>query len=259
LNSSEKLEARALRKRLIAGNWKMYKTAAEALAFAEEFAPLTEGATSGIAVCAPFTSLAALTKAFAGTAVAVGAQNVHFEKEGAFTGEISVGMLAETGVSYCIVGHSERRQYFAETDESVNKKAKALLAAGITPIVCVGEVLEEREAGVEQDVVGGQLRQGLAGIGADDVAGLVVAYEPVWAIGTGKTATAEQAEDMCAYIRTVIAEVAGEDAAAPTRLQYGGSVNAENAADILGRPNIDGALVGGASLSPEKFIAICKA
>ncbi|MDR1272683.1 MAG: triose-phosphate isomerase [Clostridiales Family XIII bacterium] len=250
-----------MRKKLIAGNWKMYKTAAEAVAFAEEFSAVVNAAKPepDIAICAPFTDLAALIPAFGGSAVSVGAQNVHFEKEGAFTGEISPGMLAEAGVDYCIVGHSERRQYFAETDEGVNLKAKALFEVGIIPIVCVGEVLAEREAGREKDVVGKQLRDGLAGIAGQDFEKLVIAYEPVWAIGTGRTATSGQAEEMCAYIRSVVKEMAGQDVADRVRIQYGGSVNAENAAEILGQPDIDGALVGGASLSPDKFITICKA
>ena len=249
-----------MRKKLIAGNWKMYKTTAEAVAFAKEFKALAAASAAGneIALCAPFTQLEALKGVLSGSGIGLGAQNMHFEEEGAFTGEVSAAMLGEIGVDYCIIGHSERRQYFAETDGTVNKKLHAALKYGIVPIFCVGEVLEQRDAGEEFEVVGRQLEQGLAGLAAEDAGKLVIAYEPVWAIGTGRTATALQAEEMCAYIRETAGKLYGSGTAGLIRIQYGGSVKPENAAEILGMPNIDGALVGGASLEPDKFFAICK-
>ena len=249
-----------MRKKLIAGNWKMYKTTAEAVAFAKEFKALfSECATENeAAVCAPYTQLAALKSELAGSGIGLGAQNMHFEEEGAFTGEISAAMLKEIGVDYCVIGHSERRQYFAEIDSTVNKKLHTAFAHGIIPIFCVGEILEERDAGEEFSVVERQVTEGLAGLDAQDVCVLVIAYEPVWAIGTGRTATAEQAEEMCAYIRGEVARLYDSETAEKLRVQYGGSVKPENAAEILSMPNIDGALVGGASLDPSKFLEICK-
>ena len=247
------------RRKLIAGNWKMFKTSAEAEAFAKEFKDLLSksGGENEVALCAPFTQLATLKAELSGSEIKLGAQNMHFEEEGAYTGEISAPMLKEIGVDYCVIGHSERRQYFAETNETVNKKLKTALKFGIIPIFCVGEVLDERDAGIEFDVVGRQVTEGLADLSADDVSSIVVAYEPVWAIGTGRTATDEQAEEMCAFIRSTIEKLYSKDTAENVRIQYGGSVKPENAANILGMPNIDGALVGGASLLPDKFIAIC--
>ena len=241
---------------LIAGNWKMYKTSAEAAAFAEEFKKLYHDTDVRAAICAPYTQLETLVKAFAGTGIGVGAQNVYFEKEGAFTGEISVAMLEEIGVDYCIVGHSERRQYFNETDQSVNRKLKALLETEICPILCVGEVLEEREAGRETEIVSGQVRAALDGISAEKAERIVIAYEPVWAIGTGKTATPEQAGEMCACIRQTLETLYDDVVSDKIIIQYGGSVKPENAADIMNMEEIDGALVGGASLDPSKFIEI---
>ncbi len=241
---------------LIAGNWKMYKTSAEAAAFAEEFKKLYHDTDVRAAICAPYTQLETLVKAFAGTGIGVGAQNVYFEKEGAFTGEISVDMLKEIGVDYCIVGHSERRQYFNETDQSVNRKLKALLETEICPILCVGEVLEEREAGRETEIVSGQVRAALDGISAEKAERIVIAYEPVWAIGTGKTATPEQAGEMCACIRQTLETLYDDVVSDKIIIQYGGSVKPENAADIMNMEEIDGALVGGASLDPSKFIEI---
>ena len=242
---------------LIAGNWKMYKTTAEARAFAEEFSKIYRDTDVRAAICAPFTQLTALKEAFAGTNVKVGAQNVHFEDEGAFTGEISVGMLNEIGVDYCIIGHSERREYFAETDETVNLKLKKLFSSSdIIPILCVGENLDEREAGNAFDVVEGQLKSDLDGIDRRDVSKLVIAYEPIWAIGTGKTATLEQAEEMCAHIRSIIEKLYDEDTCDSVIIQYGGSVKPENASEIMNMDEIDGALVGGASLDASKFIKI---
>ena len=245
-----------IRTPLIAGNWKMFKTKAEAAAFAEEFKALYQGTDVKAAVCAPFTDLDTLVEAFRGTDIGVGAQNVHFEPSGAYTGEISVAMLEEIGVDYCIVGHSERRQYFAETDETVNLKLKALLAGPIRPIMCVGESLEQRDAGELFDVVRKQLTDGLAGISEADITRVVIAYEPIWAIGTGRTATPEQAEEMCAFIRQVLVELYGEDAADEVILQYGGSVKPANATEIMNMDEIDGALVGGASLKAADMMAI---
>ncbi len=242
---------------LIAGNWKMYKTTAEAKAFAEEFSKLYKDTDVRAAICAPFTQLVALKEAFAGTNVKLGAQNVHFEDEGAFTGEISVKMLKEIGVDYCIIGHSERREYFAETDETVNLKLKKLFSSSeIIPILCVGENLSEREAGNAFDVVEGQLKADLEGIDKADVSKLVIAYEPIWAIGTGKTATPEQAGEMCAHIRNIVEKLYDEDTCDSVIIQYGGSVKPENASEIMNMDEIDGALVGGASLDASKFIKI---
>ena len=234
----------------------MYKTSAEAAAFAEEFKKLYHDTDVRAAICAPYTQLETLVKAFAGTGIGVGAQNVYFEKEGAFTGEISVAMLEEIGVDYCIVGHSERRQYFNETDRTVNCKMKALLETEICPILCVGEVLSEREAGREKEIVSGQVRAALEGIPADKAEKIVIAYEPVWAIGTGKTATPEQAGEMCACIRQTLESLYDDEISDKVIIQYGGSVKPENATDIMNMEEIDGALVGGASLDPSKFIEI---
>lgn len=242
---------------LIAGNWKMYKTTAEARAFAEEFSKLYKDTDVRAAICAPFTQLVALKEAFSGTNVKLGAQNVHFEDEGAFTGEISVEMLKEIGVDYCIIGHSERREYFAETDKTVNLKLKKLFSSSeIIPILCVGENLSEREAGNAFDVVEEQLKANLEGIDKADVSKLVIAYEPIWAIGTGKTATPEQAGEMCAHIRNIIEKLYDEDTCDSVIIQYGGSVKPENASEIMNMDEIDGALVGGASLDASKFIKI---
>ena len=240
----------------IAGNWKMFKTKAEAIAFAEEFRELYKDTDVQTAICAPFTNLEALKEAFAGTEIKVGAQNVHFADEGAFTGEISVSMLEEIGVDFCIVGHSERRQYFGETDETVNKKLKKLFEGPIRPILCVGESLEERDADKAFYVVGGQIKADLEGIDAADVKKLVIAYEPIWAIGTGRTATPDQAEEMCAFIRKTLIEIYGEEVSDEVIIQYGGSVKPANATEIMNMDEIDGALVGGASLKPEDFMEI---
>lgn len=240
----------------IAGNWKMFKTKAEAIAFAEEFRELYKDTDVQTAICAPFTNLEALKEAFAGTEIKVGAQNVHFADEGAFTGEISVSMLEEIGVDFCIVGHSERRQYFGETDETVNKKLKKLFEGPIRPILCVGESLEERDADKAFDVVGSQIKADLEGIDAADVKKLVIAYEPIWAIGTGRTATPDQAEEMCAFIRKTLIELYGEEVSDEVIIQYGGSVKPANATEIMNMDEIDGALVGGASLKPKDFMEI---
>ena len=240
----------------IAGNWKMYKTIAQAKAFAEEFKTLYHDTDVKTAIFAPYTQLETLVEVFKGSGVGVGAQNVHFAKEGAYTGEVSVEMLEEIGVDYCLVGHSERRQYFAETDETVNLKLKALLESKILPVVCVGENLDEREAGKEETVVAEQIKADFEGIEASDAEKIVVAYEPVWAIGTGKTATPEQANQMCGLIRNTLTEIYNEETADKIVIQYGGSVKPENATEIMNMEEIDGALVGGASLEPLKFIEI---
>ena len=240
----------------IAGNWKMFKTKAEAIAFAEEFRELYKDTDVQTAICAPFTNLEALKEVFAGTEIKVGAQNVHFADEGAFTGEISVSMLEEIGVDFCIIGHSERRQYFGETDETVNLKLKKLLTGSIRPIMCVGESLEERDAGKAFDRVKSQLELGLADIAAADAAKIVIAYEPIWAIGTGRTATPEQAEEMCAFIRSTLIELYDEETADQVIIQYGGSVKPANATEIMNMDEIDGALVGGASLKAKDFMEI---
>ena len=242
----------------IAGNWKMFKTKADASAFAEEFKALYQGTDVKAAVCAPFTDLQTLVDAFEGTGIGVGAQNVHFADEGAYTGEISVAMLEEIGVDYCIVGHSERRQYFAETDETVNLKLKALLEAGITPILCVGESLEIREQGTEQTFVAGQVVADFEGIGPADAKKIVIAYEPIWAIGTGKTATPEQAEDMCAFIRGVISGIYDVATGDDMLILYGGSMKPSNAKELLEKPDINGGLIGGASLKADDLAAIAE-
>ncbi len=237
----------------VAGNWKMYKTTAEAKKFAEEFKKIYKPSDVRVAIFAPFTQLATLAEEFRGSGIGLGAQNVHYEKEGAYTGEISIPMLAEIGVEYCIVGHSERRQYFNETDETVNLKAKALLAAGITPIICVGENLYQREHDYQDKLVAEQVANALAGISAEDAAKTVIAYEPIWAIGTGRTATPIQANQMCEVIRNELTNIYDEETADRVVIQYGGSVKPENATEILNMEEIDGALVGGASLEPLKF------
>jgi triosephosphate isomerase len=240
----------------IAGNWKMFKTKAEALAFAKEFKELYKDTDVQTAICAPYTNLDTLVEAFKGTDIKVGAQNVHFADEGAYTGEISVAMLEEIGVDFCVIGHSERRQYFGETDETVNLKLKKLFEGTIRPIMCVGESLEQRDAGTAFDIVKGQLEAGLEGIPADDIKKLVIAYEPIWAIGTGRTATPEQAEEMCAHIRNTIIDLYDEDTADEVIIQYGGSVKPANATEIMNMDEIDGALVGGASLKAKDFMEI---
>ena len=240
----------------IAGNWKMVKTKKEALEFAEEFRELYKDTDVQTAICAPFTDLEALVEAFKGTDIKVGAQNMHFADEGAYTGEISMAMLEEIGVDFCIIGHSERRQYFGETDETENLKLKKLLTGSIRPIMCVGESLEERDAGKAFDRVKSQLELGLADIAAADAAKIVIAYEPIWAIGTGRTATPEQAEEMCAFIRSTLIELYDEETADQVIIQYGGSVKPANATEIMNMDEIDGALVGGASLKAKDFMEI---
>jgi triosephosphate isomerase len=240
----------------IAGNWKMFKTTKEALDFAVQFLEIYKPSDVKVAICAPFTQLAALVEAFRGTGIKIGAQNMHFEENGAYTGEISAAMLKEIGVDYCIIGHSERRQYFNETDETVNKKLHKAFEHEILPILCVGEVLEERDAGIAMEVVERQMKAALDGLTIPQVELLTVAYEPVWAIGTGRTATPEQADEMCGHIRNIIEELTSEETADKVVIQYGGSVKPDNASELMDMYEIDGALVGGASLKPVDFLAI---
>ena len=245
-----------MRMPFIAGNWKMYKTSKEVKDFADEFKKIYRKSDVKVAVCAPYVHLPYLVEAFRGTGIMVGAQNTHFEKEGAFTGEVSGAMLKDLGVDFCIIGHSERRQYFAETDETVNKKLHSAYENGLLPILCVGEILEERDAGREFDVVEGQVKAALEGLSAEQVEKLTLAYEPVWAIGTGRTASPEQADEMCGFIRKIIAGLYDESLADKVVIQYGGSVKPENATELMNMPEIDGALVGGASLKPDSFLEI---
>jgi len=246
-----------VRTALVAANWKMHKTVAESVAFAGALGSQVAVPGVEVAIAPPFTALAALQNALAGTGIALAAQNAHFEPQGAFTGEISVGMLAELGVRYVILGHSERRQLFGESDELIAKKVHAVQAAGMRPIVCVGELLSEREAGRTFDVLARQLAGSLAAADPMKAVELVVAYEPVWAIGTGRTATPELAQEAHAFIRTRLGDRFGLDAG-KIRIQYGGSVKPDNAVELLAQPDIDGALVGGASLDPQSFSAIIR-
>ncbi len=247
------------RKKLIAANWKMYKTPDQTRDFFRDFLPMVSGHDRDeIVVCPPFVDLPAAVEAAKGSNVAVGSQDVHWEKEGAYTGEVSTGMVLAVGGTHVIVGHSERRQYFGETDDTVNLKLKVALEAQLTPIVCVGEVLEEREAGLTEDVLRRQCLRAFHAISAKKAGRLVIAYEPVWAIGTGKTATPQLASDAHALIRSEAAKAFGEGLAANLRILYGGSVKPENAKALMAEEEIDGALVGGASLDPKSFAAIVK-
>ena len=248
------------RRPVIAGNWKMNMTPSQTKTFLAEVYENVKGRRGcDIVVCVPAIDIPAAVKACQGKSIKVGAQNVHFEKSGAYTGEISADMLVDAGVKYVVIGHSERRQYFGETDETVNKRTKAAVAAGLNAIVCVGEVLAEREAGITAEVVSRQVKLALADISAEDMKNVIIAYEPVWAIGTGKTATAEQAEEVCALIRNVIAQKYGKALARDTIIQYGGSMNAKNAAELLTMKDIDGGLIGGASLKAKDFAVIVEA
>lgn len=249
-----------MRKPIIAGNWKMNKTLSEATAFLEEVSNLIpKQDVIDTVVCAPALFLDQLVQAAKGTDVKIGAQNMHFEESGAFTGEISPIALADLGVSYVILGHSERREMFNETDEAVNKKTHAAFAHGLTPIVCCGETLEQREAGETNDFVGSQIEKGLAGLSDDQLKQAVIAYEPIWAIGTGKSSSAQDANEVCAHIRSVVADKFSNEAAAAIRIQYGGSVKPENIKEYMAQPDIDGALVGGASLKSDSFLQLLEA
>ena len=248
-----------LRKAIIAGNWKMNKTPAEAAQLIAELKAEMPKPDCEVVVCVPAIDIPAVAEAIKGSEISLGAQNVHFKESGAYTGEISAAMLVEAGVKYVIVGHSERRQYFGETDETVNLRAKAALAGGLLPIICVGETLEQREQGITAELVAMQTKIAFDGIAKEDAVKCVVAYEPVWAIGTGKTATSEQANEVCALIRSTLAGLYGEDTANGITIQYGGSMNAKNCAELLAMKDIDGGLIGGASLKAPDFSVIIDA
>ena len=250
-----------VRKAIIAGNWKMNKTRPEAKELLEAIKPLVANAEGKVEViaCVPFTNLETAIEATKGSNVKIGAENVHFEKSGAFTGEISADMLTELGVEYVVIGHSERRQYFGETDETVNKRTIAALEAGLKPIVCVGELKWERECNITDEVIARQIKLDLWSLTAEQVKNTVIAYEPVWAIGTGLTATPEQAEEVCGFIRATIAKLYDQTTADAVTIQYGGSMNAKNCAELLAKPNIDGGLIGGASLKAADFNTIVQA
>ena len=250
---------KALRKAVIAGNWKMNKTPAEAKELLEGILPLVKDADCDVVACVPFVDLSAALETTAGSNVKIGAENCHWEPSGAYTGEISAPMLAAMNVPYVIIGHSERRTYFGETDVTVNKRVKAALANGLTVILCVGEYLEQREQGVTGEVVAMQTKIDLQGVSAEELKRVIIAYEPVWAIGTGKTATAAQANEVCALIRATVAGLYSQADADALTIQYGGSMNAKNAQELLAQPDVDGGLIGGASLKPADFAAIVKA
>ena len=250
---------KALRPAVIAGNWKMNKTPAEAKTLIEEIRPLVVDAGCKVVACVPYVDLPTALDAAKGSNIAIGAQNCHFEKSGAFTGEISAPMLKEMGVEYVIIGHSERRTYFGETDVTVNKRTLAALESGLKVILCVGEYLEQREQGVTAELVAMQTKITLLNVPAEKMQDVIIAYEPVWAIGTGKTATAEQANEVCAVIRATVASLYGDAVANATTVQYGGSMNAKNADELLAQPDVDGGLIGGASLKAPDFAEIVKA
>ena len=248
-----------LRKTVIAGNWKMNKTPEESVKLINELITLVKDAACDVVVCVPFIDIAAVVDATKKTNIKVGAQNCHFEKSGAFTGEVSALMLKEIGVDYVVIGHSERRQYFGETDLTVNKRTKAALENGLTAIVCVGELLEQREQGITNEIVSMQTKVALLGIDNAELANIIIAYEPVWAIGTGKTATSDQADEVCGVIRETVASLYGKAAGEAMTIQYGGSMNAGNAVELLSKVNVDGGLIGGASLKAPDFSTIISA
>ncbi len=250
---------KTLRKAVIAGNWKMNKTPAQTAALIDEIKPLVADAGCDVVVCVPFVDLQAALDATRGTNIGVGAQNCHWEKSGAFTGEISAEMLSEMGVGYVVLGHSERRTFFGDTDVTVQKRVRACLDAGLTAILCVGEYLEQREQGITAELVALQTKIALQGVAKEELQKVIIAYEPVWAIGTGKTATAEQADEVCAVIRKVIAGLYDQASADAMTIQYGGSMNAANAAELLSKRDVDGGLIGGASLKAADFAAIVDA
>jgi triosephosphate isomerase len=245
-----------MRRKVIAGNWKMNMLPNEAIEYIQAFEPLVKDAKAEVILCVPYTDLFYCIMNAQNTNIKIGAQNVHFEEKGAYTGEVSCKMLKSIGVEYVIIGHSERRQYFAETDETVNKKIKAALENGLKPIVCVGETLEERESGKTEERITSQTRLALEGLSAEAVKGIIIAYEPIWAIGTGKTATSEDANNSIKSIRAEIAKIYGEDVAEEVIIQYGGSVKSSNAKELFACSDIDGGLVGGASLKPDEFSKI---
>lgn len=245
-----------MRKKVIAGNWKMNKNPEEAKKYLEEFAPLVKNSNAEVILCAPYLDLKCMVKHANGTNIKIGAQNMHWEETGAYTGEVSGSMLKSIGVEYVIIGHSERRQYFAETDETVNKKIKSAFANELKPIVCVGESLEEREQGKTKEIITTQTRLALEGLTNEQVENTIIAYEPIWAIGTGKTATSEDANNSIKEIRDEICKIYGQNTSQRVIIQYGGSVKPANAKELFNTSDIDGALVGGASLKPEDFAGI---
>lgn len=247
-----------MRKKIIAGNWKMNKTPNEAVGFVRELSDKIKGVDSDVVVCPPFVCLPAVIEVVRGTNIKVGAQNIHWADNGAFTGEISGEMLKEIGVDYVIIGHSERRQYFGETDETVNNRLKAAIKYELKPIVCVGETLQEREAGITNKVLETQTVGALKDISENDVMNMVIAYEPVWAIGTGKTASSQDANDACKFIRSIVEKLYDKNVAENVRIQYGGSVKPSNAYELFNTTDIDGGLVGGASLKTDDFTAVIK-
>ena len=245
---------------VIAGNWKMNMTPSQAKAFIETLKPMVAGKDAcDVVLCVPYVDIPAAVQAARGSNIHIGAENVHWEEKGAFTGEVSSAMLREVGAEYVIIGHSERRQYFGETDRTVNLRTKAALAAGFKVLLCLGEVKEERLAGITDEVVSMQTKLDLAGIPEEDLKNVIIAYEPVWAIGTGLTATPEQADETCGVIRATVASLYSAKAAEDMTIQYGGSMNEKNAAELLSKPHVNGGLIGGASLVPEKFTAIVDA
>lgn len=251
---------RRYRKTIIAGNWKMNKTLSETRAFAEELKPLLGKPNwCEVVLCVPYVNIQAAVRLFKECRVSIGAENCHYESHGAYTGEVSPEMLKELGVKYVVIGHSERRQYYNETDFTVNKKVHAALEAGLYPIVCVGESLEQRETGITDEWIALQVKSALYGVPADKLRRCIIAYEPIWAIGTGKTATAEQAGEVCTNIRATIRSLYGARVARSVTIQYGGSMNPKNAAELLAQPDIDGGLIGGAALKPDQFVDIINA
>ncbi len=248
-----------MRKKIIAGNWKMNKTPEQAKELINEISPLVKDASCSVIVCVPYVDLCTALETTKGTNIEVGAENCHWEKSGAFTGEISAEMLTSIGVKYVIIGHSERRTYFGETDETVNKRIRAALDAGLDVILCVGEYLEQREQGITSEIVSMQTKIALQGVSKDEMKHIIIAYEPVWAIGTGKTATADQANEVCKAIRNVVAKLYDTNISNDLTIQYGGSMNASNAEELLSKPDVDGGLIGGAALKANDFATIVKA
>ena len=250
---------KATRKAVIAGNWKMNKTPAEAAALINEMKPLVADADCEVVLCVPFVDIPAAVEAAKGSNIKIGAENVHFKANGAYTGEIAANMLKELGVEYVVVGHSERRQYFGETDQTVNLRSLAALEGGLKPIICVGETLEQRELGYTETLLKFQTKMALTNVKAEQLKDIIIAYEPVWAIGTGVTATADQADEGNGFVRAAIAEAYGADVAETVTVQYGGSMNAKNAEELVAKVNVDGGLIGGASLKAADFSVIVKA
>ena len=250
---------KSLRSAVIAGNWKMNKTPSETTALINEMKPLVADADCDVVLCVPYVDIAAAVEAAKGSNIKIGAENVHFEKSGAFTGEVSTDMLLECGVEYVIVGHSERRTYFGDTDVTVNKRALAALNAGLKTIICVGETLEQRKQGITKELLALQTKIALKDVTKEQLKNVIIAYEPVWAIGTGETATADQADEGNKFVRDAIADMFGENASQSVTIQYGGSMNAKNADELLSKRNVDGGLIGGASLKAADFSVIVKA